>query len=113
MDPLGWLIAKKMHGAAMLMHHADSTSLPLRRLTLILSAAQPPRIKPMAPTAPTATDDTMLASCTLIPWERCRNAELKEPSAYILKLWKIPDRMIHHMVGRPRTLRYGATIDPV
>src|ERR1700677_2495533 len=106
-------MAKKMHGGAMLMHQADRSNLPLRRLMLILSASQPPRIKPMAPTAPTAKDDTTLASRTLIPWKRCRNAELKEPKAYILKLWKMPERMIHHMVGRPRTARYGAHTDPL
>src|SRR5271165_1632053 len=92
-----------MQGAATVMHHADRTSRALRRFTLNLSAAQPPAIKPMAPTAPTASDDTLLASRTLISWKRCKNGELNELIAYMLKLWKIPDRMIHHIVGRPRT----------
>src|ERR1700689_2564882 len=61
----------------------------------------------MAPTAPTEMAETLLASLRLISWNRCRNGVWKALMAYMLKLWKMPDRMIHHMVGSFSTAAYG------
>src|SRR3981189_1773785 len=96
-----------MQGAAIAIEQADSSKRPSRRFALILSANQPPASRPMAPTAPSETADTLLAPLRLISWNRWRNGVWKALMAYMLKLWKMPDRMIHHMVGNFSTAAYG------
>src|ERR1700676_3582991 len=96
-----------MQGAAIAIEHADSSKRPSRRFALILSANQPPARRPIAPTAPTEMADTLLASLRFISWNLCRNGVWKALIAYILKLWKMPDRMIHHMVGNFSTAAKG------
>src|SRR6266702_4799755 len=97
--PYGWLRATKIQGPARAMQQAAVSRRPFLRFAAILSASHPPASSPMAPTAPTEIADTLLASRRLIAWKRCRNGVWKALMAYMLKLWKMPERMIHHMVG--------------
>src|SRR5216684_4698656 len=97
-----------MLGAAIAIEHAAHSKRPSRRFALILSATQPPARRPMAPTAPTEIAETLLACLRPISWNRCRNGVWKALMAYMLKLWKMPDRMIHHIVGNFSTAAYGA-----
>jgi len=86
-------------GRAIAIEHAAHSNRPSRRFALILSATQPPASRPMAPTAPTEIAETLLACLSPISWKRCRKRRLKGIDGIHVELWKMPDRMIHHIVG--------------